>query len=179
MKLGKLEFDVIRSDDPRVAPVVSRGAQQSRIIDEVFVTEIDPSLSDTAVFCEKYAIDPGISTNCLVIEAKRADRVWYAVCLALASDSADINGVVRRTLDARKTSFASMETALQHTNMEYGGITPIGLPDDWTILIDEAVTQQDVVVIGGGVRASKIAIKPTILSGLAHAQVLNLKKEAK
>jgi prolyl-tRNA editing enzyme YbaK/EbsC (Cys-tRNA(Pro) deacylase) len=41
---------------------------------------------------------------------------------------ADVNGVIRRELDVRKCSFAPMGEAVALTSMEYGGITPIGLP---------------------------------------------------
>ena len=47
----------------------------------------------------------------------------------LATTRADVNGLVRRRLDARKASFAPMDDAVALTGMEYGGITPLGLPD--------------------------------------------------
>jgi prolyl-tRNA editing enzyme YbaK/EbsC (Cys-tRNA(Pro) deacylase) len=34
-----------------------------------------------------------------------------------------------------------MDTAIELTGMEYGGINPIGLPPEWPILIDKAVAQ--------------------------------------
>jgi len=43
-----------------------------------------------------------------------------------------------------------MDAATAASGMEYGGITPIGLPADWPILIDEAVVAADRVVIGSG-----------------------------
>ena len=51
-----------------------------------------------------------------------------AACLVLASDRADVNKTVRKRLDVRKISFAAMDDAVTRTAMEYGGITPIGLP---------------------------------------------------
>ena len=59
--------------------------------------------------------------------------------MVLATTRADVNGVVRRRLDARKASFAPMDDAVALTGMEYGGITPIGLPADWPVLVDAAV----------------------------------------
>ena len=56
--------------------------------------------------------------------------------MVLATTRADVNGVVRRRLDARKASFAPMDEAVALTGMEYGGITPIGLPADWPVLVD-------------------------------------------
>ena len=56
--------------------------------------------------------------------------------VVLAHTRADVNGVVRRTLDVRKLSFMSQEAAVERTGMEYGGITPLGLPAEWPIYVD-------------------------------------------
>ena len=69
------------------------------------------------------------SANCVVVAAKRGGETRYAACMVLATTRADVNGVVRRHLDARKASFAPMDEAVGLTGMEYGGITPVGLPD--------------------------------------------------
>jgi len=56
--------------------------------------------------------------------------------------------------------------------MEYGGITPIGLPATWSILVDAAVVAAGYVVIGSGVRHSKIAIPGAMLAELPNAEVV-------
>jgi prolyl-tRNA editing enzyme YbaK/EbsC (Cys-tRNA(Pro) deacylase) len=58
--------------------------------------------------------------------------------------------------------------------MEYGGITPIGLPEDWPILVDEAAVRPEWVVIGSGIRGSKILIPGAALAWLPSAEVLTL-----
>jgi len=176
MNLGNLTFKPIQVDDELVSKSVFVQAYKSGISNDVFVAEINPDLADTASFCEHYEVDLGISTNCLIIEAKRAERTWYSACLVLASDAADVNGVIRRTLGARKTSFAPKDIALKLTGMEYGGITPIGLPEDWPIYIDESVMNQELVVIGGGLRGSKLAVRTNALLGLPNVQVLDIKR---
>ncbi|MBP9748476.1 MAG: YbaK/EbsC family protein [Candidatus Pacebacteria bacterium] len=140
--------------------------------ESVGVTEIDPTLSDTAAFCEKYEIAPEVTANCVIIEATRGERRQMAACLILATTRADVNGLVRRTLDARKASFAPMEEAVRQSGMEYGAINPIGLPSDWPILIDSKIISLDQVVIGSGVRKSKIVLSGRILGTLPNAQVL-------
>ena len=60
------------------------------------------------------------------------------------------------------------------TSMEYGGITPIGLPDAWPILVDEAVVAAGEVVIGSGLRGSKILLPATELLSLPNARQLRL-----
>ena len=92
--------------------------------------------------------------------------------MILGSTRADVNGLARRTLDARKVSFAPMEQAVAQTGMEYGAITPVGLPADWSILIDKAVADSEYVIIGGGVRKSKIVVPGNFLASLPNAQVL-------
>lgn len=140
--------------------------------DDVFVAEIDPDLADTAAFCEHYGISLGESANCVIVQAKRGDKVWYAACMILATDRIDVNNVVRRTLDARKISFAPMDTAVSLSGMEYGGITPIGLPEDWPILVDTSVAKGAKLIVGSGLRGSKLLASGQILANLPNAQVL-------
>jgi prolyl-tRNA editing enzyme YbaK/EbsC (Cys-tRNA(Pro) deacylase) len=129
--VGKLTFAPASEAPELVAEPVRPHLQ-----DGLWVSAIDPELADTAAFCEHYGISLDISANCVVVEARRADRTWHAACLVLATTRADVNGIVRKHLGARKISFASMDTAVSLTGMEYGGITPVGLPVDWPILVE-------------------------------------------
>ncbi|MET8333991.1 YbaK/EbsC family protein [Streptosporangium canum] len=143
-------------------------------LDGVEVAEIDPTLADTAAFCERYGVSLTESANCVIVAAKRGGEVRYAACVVLATTRADVNGVVRRHLDARKISFAPQEDAVGLTGMEYGGITPLGLPEEWPVLVDEAVAAHPGVVIGSGVRHSKLALPGAVLADLKVAEVLRL-----
>ena len=138
------------------------------------VAPIDAELADTAAFCAAYDVAMESSANCVVVAGKRGGEVRYAAVMVLASMRADINGVVRRHLDARKISFAPMDLAVELTGMEYGGITPIGLPDDWPVLVDEAVVAAGDVVIGSGIRGSKVLLPAAELAALPTAEVLRL-----
>jgi prolyl-tRNA editing enzyme YbaK/EbsC (Cys-tRNA(Pro) deacylase) len=139
---------------------------------EVRAAPIAPDLADTAAFCAEYGVNMADSANCVVIAGRRADVTRYGACVVLATTRADVNGVVRRRLAARKASFAPMEDAVTLTGMEYGGITPIGLPAPWPILIDAAVMERDVVVIGSGLRRSKIALPSTAVADLPNTEVI-------
>ena len=77
-----------------------------------------------------------------------------------------------------KSSFASMDTAVSLTGMEYGGITPIGLPASWPILVDQNVVERQRVIIGSGVRGSKLLASSEILAALPGAEVLTITKNA-
>ncbi|WP_113700525.1 YbaK/EbsC family protein [Nonomuraea lactucae] len=138
------------------------------------VAEIDPELADTAAFCERYGVGLDESANCVVVAGRRGGETRYAACMVLATARVDVNGVVRRHLDTRKASFAPMARAVELTGMEYGGITPLGLPGDWPILVDADVAEHPRVVIGSGVRRSKLAVPGAALAGLKGAEVLPL-----
>jgi prolyl-tRNA editing enzyme YbaK/EbsC (Cys-tRNA(Pro) deacylase) len=56
--------------------------------------------------------------------------------------------------------------------MEYGGITPLGLPADWPVLVDALVAGTPTVVIGSGVRRSKLVLPGKLLAGLPGARVI-------
>jgi prolyl-tRNA editing enzyme YbaK/EbsC (Cys-tRNA(Pro) deacylase) len=141
--------------------------------DGVLAAPIDPDVADTVAFCETYGVDMTDSANCVVIAGRRGGETRYAACVVLATTRADVNGVVRKRLDARKASFAPMDDAVALTGMEFGGITPIGLPQSWPILIDAAVLERDVVVIGSGLRRSKIALPSAALAELPGAEVID------
>lgn len=155
-----------------LAEPVAQAALQ--LDDPVEVAAIDPELADTAAFCERYGVGLDESANCVVVAARRGGETRYAACMVLATMRVDVNGVVRRHLDARKTSFAPMAQAVELTGMEYGGITPIGLPGDWPILVDVNVAEHARVVIGSGLRGSKLAVSGATLARLKGAEVLSL-----
>jgi prolyl-tRNA editing enzyme YbaK/EbsC (Cys-tRNA(Pro) deacylase) len=141
--------------------------------DQVLVAPIDPGLADTAAFCEAYDVGLDVSANCVIVAGRRGDVTRYAACIVLATTRADVNGVVRRHLDVRKCSFAPMDDAVALTGMEYGGITPIGLPASWPILVDARVIAMPHVIIGSGLRASKIALAGPALGALPGAEVID------
>ncbi|MDP2671198.1 MAG: YbaK/EbsC family protein [bacterium] len=176
INLGKLSFIPFVEEPELVAATVKDLIEKNNLADKVWVSKIDPGLADTAAFCEHYEIGMDVAANCVIVEASRAERSWYAVCLVLATTRADINGVVRRKLDARRASFAPMETAVSLTKMEYGGITPIGLPEEWPILIDEAVCKQERVIVGSGIRGSKLLVATSLFTELPNAEILPITK---
>ena len=139
----------------------------------VWVAAIDDDLADTAAFTDAYGVPLEASANCVVVAARRAGQTTLAACLVLATTRADVNGLVRRHLGARKASFAPQDVAVAETGMAYGGITPIGLPAGWPVLVDAAVASADLVVVGSGTRGSKLAVPGALLAGLPTAEVLD------
>lgn len=135
------------------------------------VAAIDAADADTEAFCARYGIAPEESANCVVVAGRRGGETRYAACLVLATTRADVNGLVRRRLDVRKVSFAPLDDVVAATGMEYGGVTPIGLPDGWPVLVDAAVAAAPWVVVGSGVRRSKLALPGSALAGLPRAEL--------
>ncbi|WNI14212.1 YbaK/EbsC family protein [Actinacidiphila sp. ITFR-21] len=140
---------------------------------EMVHVDTDPAKADTADFVAAYG--PELlerSANCVVVAAKRGQDVTLAACVVLSTTRVDVNGLVRRHLGARKASFATMDLAVGGTGMEYGGITPVGLPPHWPLLIDAAVADTAHVVIGSGARRGKLIVPGRTLAGLPGAVVL-------
>lgn len=141
--------------------------------DQVMVAEIDPSHADTAALARSYGVALSLSANCVVVSGRRAGAERIAACVVLATTRADVNGRAKRLLDVRKASFLAMDRAVDLTGMEYGGITPVGLPADWTLLVDAAVVGEPVVVVGSGLRRSKLVLPGALLAELDGAQVVD------
>lgn len=173
--IGRLQTKpALEQPDLLAAPVLEalRNWHGSCPAEQFEVGEIDPDLADTATFCEHYHVGLEVSANCVVVAARRGGEERLAACVVLATTRADVNGLARRHLDARKASFAAMEVAVDQSGMEYGGITPVGLPVSWPVLVDPAVVETDRVVIGSGVRRSKLVIPGAALADLPTTVVL-------
>ncbi len=173
MPLGTLDVTPAPAHVDLLAPATAAALAVWSEADSVGVAAIDADLADTAAFCEAYAVPLEASANCVVLAGKREGQVRMAACLVLATTRADVNGVARRWLDVRKISFAPMDDAVAITGMEYGGITPIGLPADWPILVDPRVTEQPAIVIGSGVRRSKIVLPGAALGTYPGVHVVD------
>lgn len=168
--LGSLETTPALDRPELLAAPVARAVKDLALAD-VNVAAIDPTVADTAAFCERYDVGLDVSANCVVVAGRRGTQTRLAACVVLATARADVNGVIRKRLDARKASFAPMDLAVAETGMEYGGITPVGLPDGWLLLVDQSVADTDLVVIGSGLRRSKLVVPGRLLAGLPGAEV--------
>jgi prolyl-tRNA editing enzyme YbaK/EbsC (Cys-tRNA(Pro) deacylase) len=140
---------------------------------EVAVVEIDPELADTAAMSQAYELPLSSGANCVVVAGRRDGQERVAACLVRADTRADVNNLVKRTLDVRKCSFLSMDRAVEESGMEYGGITPVGLPERWRLLVDSRVVEMPVAIVGSGVRRSKLLISGNALAALPNAEVVD------
>lgn len=141
--------------------------------DEVAVVRIDPDLADTAAMTEAYSLPLTASANCVVVAGRRDGEERVAACIVRADTRADVNNLVKRTLDVRKASFLAVDRAVEESAMEYGGITPVGLPPGWRLLVDARIVDIDVAIIGSGVRRSKLLLPGRLLAALPGAEVVD------
>lgn len=168
---GRLETMPAREHPELLAaPVIA--ALEAGVTPGAEVARIDPDFADTARLAEEYDVPMEVSANCVIVTGRRAGVERHAACVVLAHTRADVNNVVRRRLDARKASFASQDFAVEATGMEYGGITPVGLPGDWAVYVDARVAETPHVVIGSGVRGSKLVVPGTSLADMPGAEVV-------
>ena len=139
---------------------------------EYEIMECDPELADTAVFCERYGVPIENSVNTILVKAKTGGE-RFAGCVLLADSRLDVNRVVRKRLEARRVSFASADETRDITGMEIGGVTPLCLPEDLPLWVDQRVMEMEFVILGGGNRSSKIKISPRIFDHVASTTIID------
>jgi prolyl-tRNA editing enzyme YbaK/EbsC (Cys-tRNA(Pro) deacylase) len=153
-------------------------ADDPTVADAVLVTQIDPDLADTAALTETYRLPPAASANCVLVAGRREGEERVAAAVVRATTRADVNATVKRLLDVRKASFLPMDRAVEESGMEYGGITPLGLPARYRVLVDARVGVVDpdagpTVIIGSGLRQSKIALPGALLARAPGVEVVD------
>lgn len=157
---------------PTAAALAAWADDDADVATQVMVAPIDPDLADTAALTAAYDLPLDASANCVVVLGRRAGNERAAAAVVLATTRADVNTRIRHHLDVRKASFLATERAVAETRMEYGGITPVGLPADWPVLVDARVATTAHVIIGSGVRRSKIALPGSLLARMPGVEVL-------
>lgn len=170
--IGDLTSLAALAHDHLLAPPVARALAEWKHADEVAVVEIDPALADTAAMTEAYGTPLEAGANCVVVAGRRGGEERVAACVVRADTRADVNNLVKGILDVRKASFLAMERAVEGSAMEYGGITPVGLPGAWRLLVDASVLDLDVAIIGSGIRRSKLLLPGRLLADLPEAEVV-------
>jgi prolyl-tRNA editing enzyme YbaK/EbsC (Cys-tRNA(Pro) deacylase) len=135
------------------------------------VMPCDPALADTSAFVEAYGVPLERSANTIVVVSKGAEPL-HAACVVLATTALDVNRIVRREIGVRKASFAAAEPVRALTGMEIGGVTPFGLPEGLTVLVDARVMDAAWIVLGGGNRSSKLKLAPEALRHLPSVRIV-------
>ncbi|UFU04343.1 hypothetical protein LQF12_07120 [Ruania suaedae] len=177
MRLGTLEWSpALDHPDLLAAPVhqalLAWAQHAPDAVGQVLVTPIDPEQADTADMSAAYDLPLEASANCVLVAGKRNGEERLAAAIVRATTRADVNSTIKRLLDVRKASFLPAERAVSDAGMEYGGITPIGLPDQYRVLLD-ARTTTGPAIIGSGIRGSKILLPGEVLAELPGAELVD------
>ncbi|KTC83973.1 MULTISPECIES: YbaK/EbsC family protein [Legionella] len=145
--------------------------QSSTAVEDIQVAEIDTASAGGQEFCTRYGFPFTMGANCVVVEGVRNEQRTFAACVALVGAQINFNSVVRKFLNARKVSLAPLDTVLELSQMEYGSITPFGLPETWKILLDSQLLNSPKIVIGSGLLKSKLLLPTEALVNLPGAVV--------
>jgi prolyl-tRNA editing enzyme YbaK/EbsC (Cys-tRNA(Pro) deacylase) len=136
------------------------------------IVPCDPSLADTAAFCDAYGYALGDSANTIIVVGK-GEPLRYVACVVLANTRLDVNRAVRRRLGVKKASFADPQQTKEITGMLIGGVTAIGLPSELSIWVDQRVVDRPRIILGGGSRSCKIIGPPDLLTRQPNVEVVS------
>ncbi|MBT1165209.1 YbaK/EbsC family protein [Bifidobacterium simiarum] len=128
------------------------------------VTRNSDEESDTDLWCPNYDIPFAITGNVVVTHTHKTRKAppEFAAAFVTADTRADLNGKVKHTLGVSKVSFAPIDAAVEATGMESGGMSPIGLPEGWPLLVDEHILGIPKLYLGSGIRPSKLVVNGEI-----------------
>ena len=141
--------------------------------DELEIFECLDEFSDTQNFSNHYGFDIEDACNAILLKSKKP-KEFFAMFCVLGSSRLDVNHKAKAAIESKKVSFASKEEAESVTSQIYGGISPLGLPEEIKIFVDQNVLNRNKVFIGAGNRVSKFFLSPETLIKLTNATVLDL-----
>ncbi|WP_350258354.1 YbaK/EbsC family protein [Scrofimicrobium sp. R131] len=163
------ELDLVAA--PVRAALLAYRETRPDLAEQIFVAPVPPEAADTEALTSAFDLDPALSVNCILVGGKRAGEQRIAACNIRATTNADVNSVVRRLLDVRKASFLARDLAVEQSGMEYGAITPVGIPTTWRLLVDQRASE-GWACIGSGVRHSKLVLPGQVLATLPGSEVI-------
>ncbi len=183
----KLEFGKIEERKDLLPKTVYDYIKNHGYEDQIKVAEIDLAFADGESLSREYGVPYGKRANmnakvrnpllnCLVVEGIRGEESKFAALVVPYGKRANMNAKVRNPLDAKKMSFADLNRVCEECQMEYGSITPIGLPEHYMILVDEEVMKQEEIIVGGGLANSKLLV-PSKLFGKRVKDISKTKRK--
>lgn len=164
-----LDFQPIKDHPELVSESVYKAAGNSP---DVLVGQIDPQYMNGTALSDHYDVNLEDGANCIVVRGKRGEARMTAAVLVPVGYRADLNGLVCEKLDAKKVSMAPLEEVIQESGMEYGSITPVGLPESWKVLIDSRLMEKETIIVGGGKQISKLLVPTAFLKQLPNVEVV-------
>jgi prolyl-tRNA editing enzyme YbaK/EbsC (Cys-tRNA(Pro) deacylase) len=139
-----LNFLPLKDNPDLVSDSVYRAAAQS---EEVLVGKIDPQYMNGVALSDHYDVNLEDGANCIVVKGKKGELRMISAVLVPVGYRADLNGLVCEKLGVKKVSMAPLEEVIEESGMEYGSITPVGLPESWKILIDSRLMEKEGITL--------------------------------
>ena len=131
----------------------------------------DPKLADTITYCKRTGCELADCANTIIVKSKTGEKK-FAACVILATTRLNVNHVVRKRLGAHRASFAAAEETQRITGMTIGGVTPIGLPPDLPLWVDQAVMEREMIILGGSSRSLKLKISPRVFRLTENTEIV-------
>jgi prolyl-tRNA editing enzyme YbaK/EbsC (Cys-tRNA(Pro) deacylase) len=153
-------------------PELVTGSVFKQLSPDIQVAEIDPQYMNGLALFKQYGGSPEDGANCVIVRGKRGTEIIMAAVVIPVGYRADLNGIVSEKLNARKVSMAPLEEVLAQTGMEYGSITPIGLPESYKIFIDSRLMEKKNIIVGGGKQISKLLVPTAFFKTLPNVDVI-------
>lgn len=171
-----LEFKPILENQKLVIPpivIATKSLIKNGFTNLPLVAEIDPKFMGGKELSEEYGIDLSKEANCIIIETTKEGLKEFVAVIVPVGYRADLNGFVKKYLEVKKVSVANLEIVLKETQMEYGSITPFGLPSSWKILIDSILMGNKEIIIGGGKQISKLLFPTEIFKSMNNVEIID------
>lgn len=168
-----LEFVSAVQHPEYVSPQMLLFLKTHELTDKIQVAQIDPQYADGEKLSQAYDVDINQELNCLAFAGKRDGQIKYAAVVVPYGKRVNSGAVLKHAMDATKPSFANLDDVIAMTGMEFGSITPVGLPDDWQVLVDSSIKELDEVIVGGGRVDAKFKTTPQTLAELPHAKFVD------
>lgn len=164
-----LDFQSIKENQDLVSTSVYAVAADS----DILVGKIDPQYMNGTALSDHYDVNLEDGANCVVVRGKRGETKTTAAVIVPVGYRADLNGLVCELLDAKKVSMAPLDDVLAETGMEYGSITPVGLPETYRILIDSRLMQKEKIIVGAGKQIAKLLVPTAYFRTLPNVEVID------
>jgi Cys-tRNA(Pro)/Cys-tRNA(Cys) deacylase len=104
------------------------------------------------------------------------DAQGYAALVCSMDRRLDFKAAAR-SLEYKRLETASPAELEGHVGYPKNGVSPVGLPSDMRVLIDEGLNVYPTVLIGGGAEAIEVEISPGDLALVCGAAVLPITKQ--
>lgn len=115
-----------------------------------------PTCADTAREC-------GVSheqiVKTIILCAKRGNTRQYVAAILCGNDQIDQN-ILKRVLNVKKVTFVSSEETEAISGFPAGGVPPIALNNELSIVVESGILRRDRVIAGGGTKTKLIDISP-------------------